>query len=106
MVTVRRGAVVQWTFIGHGRQSITRKFDFDHLIVTPISGWSPTAPLSCPAGQIIFCLFHSSLQTPCIKALLFFSLPLVISTGGSNEVNSILTGTLNKLRGLQHNSYR
>src|SRR6266849_3538249 len=75
-----------------------RELDLDNLVVIAIDGWRPTHTL--PSRRTAHLLrLPIDLETAGIKALLLFPLPLVISTGGRDQINPILLATLDKLFG-------
>src|SRR6266699_970458 len=78
-----------------------RELDLENLVVRAIDGWRPTHTL--PSRWTAHLLrLPIDLEEAFIKALLLFPLPLVISTGGRDQINPILLATLDKWFGLGH----
>jgi len=76
-----------------------RKLDFDDLIVASITGWCPAgAFMSGRTGRLV-CL-PIELETTGSKALFCLALPLVVRSGASNQINSIVELTCHELFGL------
>src|SRR5260370_31613217 len=65
------------------------KLDLDHLIVTTVNGWGPAQTLP-PGWACRLLRLPINLETPGIKALSLFCLPLVICPRRRDETNPIL----------------
>ena len=94
----RRGALVQCSFSSQGLQSITRKLDLDDLVVVAINRRRPTQAFTPSRARGFLCI-PINLETRRIKAVLLFGLPLVISSGGCDQIDPVLLATLHKLLG-------
>src|SRR2546430_16663804 len=95
---VRRGALVQCAFIGHGLQSLMENLILMSLFVIAINGWSPTQTLS-PHWARRFVCFPINLEEAFVKAPPLFRLPLMVSPGRRDQFDAIFSFRLAKLLG-------
>src|SRR6266576_1405914 len=73
-----------------------RELDFNDLVVIAIDCWRPARTLlPCRTGG--FLRVPIDLETAGVKALFFFPLPLVISSGWGDQIDAIRLSALNKL---------
>src|SRR6266516_5336740 len=73
-----------------------RELDLDDLVVVLINRRRPTQTFTSSRAGGLLCI-PINLETTGIKALRLFSLPLVISAGGCDQIDPILLTALNKL---------
>src|SRR2546429_7043631 len=79
-----------------------RELDCNDLGVIAIDCWCPARTL-VPCRTCRFLHVPIDLEEAFVEALFFFPLPLVISSGWSDQIDAILLAVLNKLLGLGHN---
>ena len=68
------------------------------LFVVAINGRRPTQAFTPSRARGFLCI-PINLETRRIKAVLLFGLPLVISSGGCDQIDPVLLATLHKLLG-------
>src|SRR5260221_7311526 len=75
-----------------------RKLDLDDLVVVAIKRRRPTQAFTSSRTRGFLCIPINE-ETSSSKALLLFGLPLVISSGGCDQIDPVLLATLHKLLG-------
>src|SRR5258708_2306902 len=75
-----------------------RKLDLNDLVVVAIKRRRPTQAFTSSWTHGFLCV-PINVETTGIKALLLFGLPLVVSSGGCDQIDPVLLATLHKLLG-------
>ncbi len=75
-----------------------RELDLDDLIIVAIKRRRPTQACTSSRASGFLCV-PINLEATGIKALLLFSLPLVIGSGRCDQIDPVLLTTLHKLLG-------
>jgi len=73
-----------------------RELDLDDLVIVAIKRRRPTQTFTSSRAHGFLCV-PINLEPTAIKALLLFGLPLVISSGGCDQIDPVLLTTLHKL---------
>src|SRR2546425_9655174 len=81
---------------GMAYNRITRELDLDDLVIVLIHRRRPTQAFTSSRTGGLLCI-PINVETTAIKALLLFGLPLVISSGGCDQIDPVLLATLHTL---------
>src|SRR5256885_17205900 len=87
---VRRGALVQCAFIGHGLQSLMENLILMSLFVIAINGSRANQTLSRHWARRFVC-FPINLEQALVKAPPLFCLPLMVSPGRRGQIVAIFS---------------